>query len=193
MSRSRLLDVDRSAVVVIDLQGKLMEMAWRSELVLAATRRLMKLAAIFGPQHGFNSDLQDNMIETPHGRDRRRGVPVHSLYSETREPAAAVWMAEAYGRLMRKPGVAMVTAGPGFTNALTGLVNANQENAPLVLISGVSPIQDSDKGALQEMNQADMIKSTVKWYGICRDITRIPEYLFNAFRQANSGRPGPVR
>jgi uncharacterized protein YbbC (DUF1343 family) len=44
------------------------------------------LRAIFGPQHGFRSDLQDNMIETPHARDGRRGVPVYSLYSETREP-----------------------------------------------------------------------------------------------------------
>jgi len=46
------------------------------------------LAAIFGPQHGFRSDLQDNMIETPHVRDRARQVPVYSLYSETREPTA---------------------------------------------------------------------------------------------------------
>lgn len=46
------------------------------------------LAAIFGPQHGFRSDVQDNMIETPHGRDPARGVPVYSLYSETREPTA---------------------------------------------------------------------------------------------------------
>ncbi|MBK5198398.1 MAG: DUF1343 domain-containing protein, partial [Methyloceanibacter sp.] len=45
-----------------------------------------RLAAIFGPQHGFRSDLQDNMIETPHGKDPRRGVPIFSLYSETREP-----------------------------------------------------------------------------------------------------------
>jgi uncharacterized protein YbbC (DUF1343 family) len=45
-----------------------------------------KLAAIFGPQHGFRSDLQDNMIETPHAEDPKRGVPVFSLYSETREP-----------------------------------------------------------------------------------------------------------
>ena len=44
------------------------------------------LAAIFGPQHGFHSTLQDNMIETPHGEDRTRRVPVYSLYSETREP-----------------------------------------------------------------------------------------------------------
>jgi uncharacterized protein YbbC (DUF1343 family) len=46
------------------------------------------LAALFGPQHGFRSDLQDNMIETPHGRDCQRQVPVFSLYSETREPTA---------------------------------------------------------------------------------------------------------
>ena len=46
------------------------------------------LGAIFGPQHGFRSDLQDNMIETPHAEDRARRVPVYSLYSETREPTA---------------------------------------------------------------------------------------------------------
>ena len=48
----------------------------------------VRLAAIFGPQHGFRSDLQDNMIETPHAHDARRRVPVYSLYSETREPTA---------------------------------------------------------------------------------------------------------
>ncbi len=48
------------------------------------------LAAIFGPQHGFRSDLQDNMIETPHTTDPKRGVPIYSLYSETREPTKAM-------------------------------------------------------------------------------------------------------
>jgi uncharacterized protein YbbC (DUF1343 family) len=48
------------------------------------------LGAVFGPQHGFRSDLQDNMIESPHGRDEARHVPVYSLYSETREPTAAM-------------------------------------------------------------------------------------------------------
>ena len=48
------------------------------------------LAAIFGPQHGFRSDVQDNMVETPHGDDPRRRVPIYSLYSETREPTAAM-------------------------------------------------------------------------------------------------------
>lgn len=48
----------------------------------------VRVTAIFGPQHGFRSDLQDNMIETPHSRDARRRVPIYSLYSETREPTA---------------------------------------------------------------------------------------------------------
>jgi uncharacterized protein YbbC (DUF1343 family) len=48
----------------------------------------MKVVALFGPQHGFRSDLQDNMIETPHARDARRAIPVYSLYSEIREPTA---------------------------------------------------------------------------------------------------------
>ena len=53
---------------------------------LFAARRDFTLAALFGPQHGFNSDLQDNMIETPHAEDAQRRIPIYSLYSETREP-----------------------------------------------------------------------------------------------------------
>jgi uncharacterized protein YbbC (DUF1343 family) len=53
-----------------------------------AGRRDVTLAAIFGPQHGFRSDLQENMIESGHARDETRRVPVYSLYSETREPTA---------------------------------------------------------------------------------------------------------
>ncbi len=55
-----------------------------------ARRTDVMLAALFGPQHGFHADVQDNMIETGHGQDRRLRVPVYSLYSETREPTAAM-------------------------------------------------------------------------------------------------------
>jgi uncharacterized protein YbbC (DUF1343 family) len=55
---------------------------------ILATSRDVKLSAIFGPQHGFRSDVQDNMVETTHSQDARRAVPVYSLYSETREPTA---------------------------------------------------------------------------------------------------------
>ena len=61
---------------------------FRHSADVLSTIRTSSVVALFGPQHGFRSDLQDNMIETPHGQDARRRVPVFSLYSETREPTA---------------------------------------------------------------------------------------------------------
>jgi len=111
---------------------------------------------------------------------------------DVRHEQAAAMMAHAWSIVTGGPGVCLVTAGPGFTNALTGLVNAYQENAPLVLIGGTAPVRDRGLGALQDMKQADMIKSTVKWYDTCLDGKRIPQYISTAFRHAVSGRPGPV-
>ena len=111
---------------------------------------------------------------------------------DVRHEQAAVMMAQAWAVYTGKPGTCLITAGPGFTNALTGIVNAYMENTPMVLISGTAPVRDWMKGALQDMKQADMIKSVVKWHEICYDVKRIPEYLSTAFRNAVSGRPGPV-
>lgn len=111
---------------------------------------------------------------------------------DVRHEQAAAMMAHAWSIITGQPGVCLVTAGPGFTNTLTGVVNAYQENAPIVLLSGTIPLRDRGLGALQDMKQADMVKSTVKWYDICLDVKRIPEYISTAFRHAVSGRPGPV-
>ena len=111
---------------------------------------------------------------------------------DVRHEQAAAMMAHAWSVYSKQPGVCLVTAGPGFTNALTGLVNAYQENAPLVLISGTSPLRDRGLGALQEINQVDMVKASVKWHAICHQVHRIPEFLHTAFRKAVSGKPGPV-
>lgn len=111
---------------------------------------------------------------------------------DVRHEQAAAMMAHAWSIYGDHPGVCLVTAGPGFTNALTGVVNASLDNAPLVVIAGTAPIRDWDKGALQEMDQASMIRSMVKWIGRCHDIRRIPEYISLAFKHAVSGRPGPV-
>jgi len=111
---------------------------------------------------------------------------------DVRHEQAAAMMAHAWSIYTGSPGVCLVTAGPGFTNTLTGVVNAYQENAPVVVLSGTAPLKDRSRGALQEINQVDMIKSTVKWSDTCLDVKRIPQYLFTAFRQAVSGRPGPV-
>ena len=111
---------------------------------------------------------------------------------DTRHEQAAVFMAEAQGRMTRKPGVAMVTAGPGFTNALTAIANARFANSPLVLISGCVGIDCIEKLDLQDMRQRPVIEPMVKKALICHKTERIPEFIDFAFRAALSGRPGPV-
>ncbi|MDI6797247.1 MAG: thiamine pyrophosphate-binding protein [Desulfatibacillaceae bacterium] len=111
---------------------------------------------------------------------------------DVRHEQAAAMMAHSWSIYAGKPGVCLVTAGPGFTNAITGIVNAHLENAPLVVISGTAPVRDWGKGALQEMDQEDMIKPFVKWCHTCHSTARIPEAIAAAFRHAVNGRPGPV-
>ncbi|MBG7606018.1 MAG: thiamine pyrophosphate-binding protein [Actinobacteria bacterium] len=111
---------------------------------------------------------------------------------DTRHEQAAVWMADAYGRFTRKPGVAMVTAGPGFTNALTPIASAAMAGTPLVLIAGSVGINMAEKLDLQDMRQAPVIEPMVKKALVCQLPSRIPEFVDLAFREASSGRPGPV-
>ncbi|MDW7739685.1 MAG: thiamine pyrophosphate-binding protein [Bacillota bacterium] len=111
---------------------------------------------------------------------------------DVRHEQAAVMAAEAWSIYTGKTGVCFLTAGPGFTNGLTGIVNASLDNTPLVILSGRHALRDELKGALQEMNQIDMIKPVTKWCATCYDAKRIPEYLSIAFRKAKEGRPGPV-
>lgn len=111
---------------------------------------------------------------------------------DVRHEQAAVMAAQSWSIHTGKPGLALVTAGPGFTNSLTGVANAFLENSPVVVLAGMAPIRDLDRGALQDMEQVDMIRPVVKWTGRCYDARRIPEYLEMAFRYAVSGRPGPT-
>jgi len=111
---------------------------------------------------------------------------------DTRHEQAAVFMAEAWGRMTRKPGIAMVTAGPGFTNTLSAIANANLANSPLVLISGCVGIDCREKLDLQDMRQAPVIEPMVKKALVCHNPERVPEFVDLAYRTAVSGRPGPV-
>ena len=81
---------------------------------------------------------------------------------DTRHEQAALFMAEAWARLNRKPAVAMVTAGPGFTNALTGIASARLSNAPIVLIAGCVGLESVEKLDLQDMSQLPVIEPMVK-------------------------------
>jgi acetolactate synthase I/II/III large subunit len=118
------------------------------------------------------------------------GSPV-ALF-DTRHEQAAVFMAEAWARMTRKPAVAMVTAGPGFTNALSGIANARLSNAPVILIAGCVGLESAEKLDLQDMSQLPVIAPMVKKAWVCTMAERIPEFIDLAFRTALSGRPGPV-
>ena len=111
---------------------------------------------------------------------------------DTRHEQSALFMAEAWGKLTRRPGVAMVTAGPGFTNSLTGVASASFSNTPLVMIAGCVGLNAREKLDLQDMRQAATIEPMVKKAFVCLKTERIPEYVDMAFRTAVSGRPGPV-
>ncbi len=111
---------------------------------------------------------------------------------DVRHEQAAVFMAEAWGKMTRTPGVALVTAGPGFTNALTGIASACFSNTPLVLIAGGVGLDNREKLDLQDMPQEAVIKPMVKKAFVCHTPERISEYIDSAFRTAQSGRPGPV-
>ncbi|HON80061.1 MAG TPA: thiamine pyrophosphate-binding protein [Spirochaetota bacterium] len=110
----------------------------------------------------------------------------------TRHEQAAVFMAEAQARMTRKPAVAMVTAGPGFTNALSGIASARLSNAPIVLIAGCVGLETTEKLDLQDMTQLPVISPMVKKALVCHNVERIPEFVDMAFRYASNGRPGPV-
>jgi uncharacterized protein YbbC (DUF1343 family) len=88
----RLLDTDRGLIhgrqVGVVCNPASIDSAFRHTADRLIQDPEVTVAALFGPQHGFRSDVQDNMIETPHASDRRRQVPIYSLYSETREPSA---------------------------------------------------------------------------------------------------------
>lgn len=111
---------------------------------------------------------------------------------DVRHEQAAVFMAEAWARMTRKPAVAMVTAGPGFTNALSGIASARLSNAPVILIAGCVGLESVEKLDLQDMVQSPVITPMVKKAFVCQVAERIPEFIDMAFRTCMSGRPGPV-
>lgn len=111
---------------------------------------------------------------------------------DTRHEQAAAHAADAYARVTRGVGVAVVTAGPGVTDALTGVANAFSASSPMILLGGAAPIFNQSRGSLQEMEQVDLFHRISKWSDRVPTPELVPSYLAKAFRVALSGRPGPV-
>jgi acetolactate synthase-1/2/3 large subunit len=143
-------------------------------------KEVEKIEIVFGISGGHLESILDSFTE----------YKIRTI--DVRHEQAAAMMAHAWFVYTGKPGVCFLTAGPGFTNGLTGIANAYLDNAPLIVLCGRSPLRDDLKGALQEMNQIEAVRPMTKWAATCYDIKRIPEYLALAFRNATGGRPGPV-
>ena len=114
-----------------------------------------------------------------------------------RHEQAAAHAADAHARLTRSGGapnvgVALVTAGPGVTDAVTGMANAYQARSPLLLLGGAAPLKTKGMGALQEMPQVEMFRTFTKTSFTIERTEDIPERLAEAYTAALSGRPGPV-
>jgi acetolactate synthase-1/2/3 large subunit len=132
--------------------------------------------------------LSGNQILSLYDATLDRGLSI----LHTRHEAAAVHMADAWGRLTDEPGVALVTAGPGHCNAVSALYGALMSESPLVLLSGNAPLSQIGRGAFQEMEQAAVAAPVTKASWRAKDATRLGEDIATALDLARSGRPGPV-
>ena len=109
-----------------------------------------------------------------------------------RHEGAAVHMADAWAQITGGIGVALVTAGPGFANALSALFSARHSESPVLLLSGDSPVAADEDGAFQEMRQIDLTRSLVKTARRPLRVERLGHDVAAAIACARSGRPGPV-
>ena len=142
---------------------------------------------------------------------RREGVPyvftlcgghVMSIYDgcldegvgvvDVRHEQSAAHAADGWARVTGQPGVAIVTAGPGLTDAVTGVATAWRANIPMVIIGGQAPRAYQDMGGLQDMAHVDLMRPITKWSVSVPSARRLGEYVATAFRVATTNVPGPV-
>src|SRR4051812_13355069 len=140
-----------------------------------------------------------------HGADLAFGVPGESYLAvldamhdapirliTCRHEAGAANMAEAYGKLTGRPGICLVTRGPGATQASVGVHTAFQDSTPLILLVGQVSSEQEEREAFQEIDYRRMFGPMAKWVAQIDRAHRVPEYVARAFATACAGRPGPV-
>ena len=109
-----------------------------------------------------------------------------------RHEQAAVHAADGYARSSNKVGVALVTSGPGVTNAVTGIATAYMDSIPLVIISGQVPTHAIGLDAFQEVDTVGITRPCVKHNFLVKNIDELAATIKKAFYIASTGRPGPV-
>ncbi len=111
---------------------------------------------------------------------------------DVRNEQTAAYMAECWGRLSRQVGVCAVSSGVAHANAMAGVVNAQFDGAPMLLLTGAGPLGTAGLGHFQDFDQLGLAASMCKYARVLDVAERIPEFVHQAFAAALSGRPGPV-
>ncbi|MBL8561621.1 MAG: acetolactate synthase 3 large subunit [Gemmobacter sp.] len=144
--------------------------------------------------------LKDQGVEVVFGYPGGAVLPIYDeIFQQNdirhvlvRHEQGAIHMAEGYARSTGKPGVALVTSGPGATNAVTGLTDALLDSIPIVVLSGQVPTFMIGTDGFQEADTVGITRPCTKMNWLVKDTERLAETIHTAFHVATSGRPGPV-
>jgi acetolactate synthase I/II/III large subunit len=136
---------------------------------------------VFGYPGGAVLNIYDEIFK----QDKFRHVLV-------RHEQAALHAADGYARSTGRPGVALVTSGPGVTNAVTGIATAYMDSIPLVVITGQVPTHAIGQDAFQECDTVGITRPCVKHNFLVKDVKDLAVTIKKAFHVATTGRPGPV-
>ncbi|MBO4169017.1 acetolactate synthase 3 large subunit [Cereibacter azotoformans] len=144
--------------------------------------------------------LKDQGVDTVFGYPGGAVLPIYDeIFQQNdirhilvRHEQGAVHMAEGYARSTGKPGVVLVTSGPGATNAVTGLVDALMDSIPLVVLSGQVPTFMIGTDGFQEADTVGITRPCTKHNWLVKDTAKLAETIHQAFHVATHGRPGPV-
>jgi acetolactate synthase I/II/III large subunit len=149
--------------------------------LIVETLRTNGVDRVFGVPGESYLPVLDALFETP-----------EIAFIGARQEGGAAMMADAFGKLTGRPGICLVTRGPGAANAYAGIHVAAQDSTPLILLMGQIDRGDTDREAFQEVDIKAMFGDQVKWAAQINEAARIPEYMARAFATACSGRSGPV-
>src|SRR5258706_436120 len=166
--------------VQLPLADHITEPRWAEILIEALLHE--GVDSIFGYPGGAVLHIYDELW-------RARDRVTHYL---VRHEQGAVHMAEGYARASGRVGVALVTSGPGATNAMTGIANAYMDSTPIVVITGQVPIPLIGTDAFQEVDTVGITRSCVKHNYLVRDVRDLAPVVHEAFHLARTGRPGPI-
>jgi acetolactate synthase-1/2/3 large subunit len=149
--------------------------------ILVDQLRLQGVDTVFGVPGESYLEVLDALHDTPEIR-----------FVICRQEGGAAMMATAHGELTGRPGIAMVTRGPGATNASAGVHVAQQDSVPMILFVGQIDRGSRERDTFQEVDYRRMFGGMAKWVAEIEDAARIPEFVHRAFATAMAGRPGPV-